>query len=236
MKRFAAYILGALLAVVVMTSAKPPKRAAMPKGIDLEKVRAEVNDPKSEYFYDSLMASFERFDTTMTLEDYRYLYFGTMFQEDYNPYRRNAYYDILNPLTHKTSHTRAERDSLKKYTELALLDTPFDLAQINFLIYALRSKEKYNEAEIWQYRLNHLLQAIVSTGSGSDTTSAWYVIYPRDEAAIVNMGKDVESIYPTFVEPYYDCIEVTDTRGKKQSFYFNICPVLEEYNLKYPED
>ncbi|MDE5607809.1 MAG: DUF4919 domain-containing protein [Muribaculaceae bacterium] len=236
MKKFTLYMLTALTAMVIMTSAKAPKRGSMPKGIDLEKVRAEVNDPRSEFFYDSLMAAFERVDTTMTLEDYRYLYFGTMFQEDYNPYRRNAYADIINPLTHKASHTRAERDTLMKYTQLALLDTPFDLAQINFLIYALRSKQKYNEADIWQYRLNHLLQAIVSTGTGADTTSAWYVIYPRDEATIVNIGKNVQSLRPTFIEPYYDCIEVTDEHGKTQDFYFNICPVLDEYYLKYPED
>lgn len=236
MKRLPLYLLIALTVLTVMTSAKPTKRTSMPKGIDLEKVRAEVNNPKSEFFYDSLMAAFERVDTTMTLEDYRYLYFGTMYREDYNPYRRNAYADIINPLTHKTSHTRAERDTLMKYTQLALLDTPFDLAQINFLIYALRSKEKYNEADIWQYRLNHLLQAIVSTGTGADTTSGWYVIYPRDEATIVNIGKNVQSLRPTFVEPYYDCIEVTDDQGKTQDFYFNICPVLEEYYLKYPEE
>ena len=236
MKKSAIYILIAFMTLVALTSAKTAKRNAIPKGIDLEDVRSEVNNPKSQFYYPRLMESFEQFDTSMTLEDYRYLYFGTMFQEDYNPYRRNAYADILTPLTHKTSHTRAELDTLVKYTGLALLDTPFDLNQINFLIYALRAKGKYNLADIWQYRLNHILKAIVSTGTGADTASAWYVIYPRDEASIVNMGKDVASLRPSFVEPYFDCIEVTDKHGKAQNFYFNISPVLEEYNLKYPEE
>lgn len=236
MKKFPFLIFIAALLTLTLTSGRSSRKAETKRGLDLEDVRATVNNPSSPYFYYRLMDAFEAYDTSMTEEQYRYLYFGTMFQEDYNPYRRSAYADAINHLTHKTSHTRAELDTLMHFTQLALLDTPFDLNQINFLIYALRAKEKYNLADIWQYRLNHLLKAIVSTGTGADTTSAWYIIYPRDEATLVNMGKDVASLRPSFIEPYFDCLEVTDTHGKTQNFFFNILPVLEEYNLKYPEE
>lgn len=235
MRRIHALILLALPLLLILTAAAPSrKKAALPE-FDLEEVKATVTDPRSPLSWEKLMERFEADDTTMTLEEYRYLYFGTIFQEDFNPYRHSAYADRIAPLTHQSTHTRAELDTLAKYTQKALLDTPFDLNQINFLIYALRAKGKVNLADIWQYRLNNLLKAIVTTGSGSDTTAAWYVIYPRDEATIVNMGKDVVSLAPRFVEPYYDCIEVTDRQGKTQSFYFNILPLLEQYYVKFPE-
>lgn len=199
-------------------------------------MRAQSTDPSSPYYFPKLMKRFEANETVMTTTDYRYLYLGSMFTEDYNPYRRSVYADTVMPLTFKEKHSRAELDIMIKYCQMALDDTPFDLSQMNFLIYALREKGKVNLANIWQYRMNRLLEAIVSTGTGADTTSAWYVIYPRDEATIINLSsKRVQSLNPSFVEPYFDCIEVTDQQGKKQEYYFNIKTVLEEFNRKYPE-
>lgn len=233
MKRFVTYILLPLLLLAV-TSARVPNRKAEP--VDLAFIKSQVLDPTSPYYYPSLVQRFEQNETIMTTMDYRMLYLGTMFQEDYNPYRRSVYTDKVEPLTFKTRHTRAELDTMIKYTRLALDDTPFDLSQMNFLIYALREKGKVNLANIWQYRMNRLLESIVSTGVPTDTASAWYVIYPRDEAAIINLSsKKVQSLKPSFVEPYYDHIEVVDDQGRHQDFYFNIKTVLEEYNRKHPQ-
>lgn len=234
MKNLSYIILTLLIAIVATAARAPMKKTSDP--VDLEEIRASVNDPNSPYYYRELLKRFERNETIMTAADYRYLYLGTMFQEDYNPYRRSTYADKVSPLTYKERHTRAELDTMIKYCKLALDDTPFDLNLMNFYIYALREKGKVNIANIWQYRMNRLLEAIVSTGTGADTTSAWYVIYPRDEATIVNLGsKKVNAINPSFVEPYYDCIDITDNKGNQQQYYFNIKTVLEEYNRKFPE-
>ncbi len=229
------HIIFSLLVVITATAARVPSKRAAGQ-VDLAEVKASVTDPSSQYYFPRLMKRFQENETIMTTDDYRYLYLGTMFQEDYNPYRRSIYAERVNPLTFKEKHSRAELDSMISYTTLALEDTPFDINQMNFLIYALREKGKVNIANIWQYRLNRLLEAIVSTGTGADTAGAWYVIYPRDEATIINLSsKKVESLKPAFVEPYYDCIEVTDPQGRTRQYYFNIKTVLEEFNRKNPE-
>lgn len=229
------HLIAILVVAMVATAARVPVKRT-PEAVDLVELKASVTDPASQFYFPRLMQRFEQNETVMTTADYRYLYLGTMFQEDYNPYRRSVYAEKVLPLTYKEKHSRAELDTMIKYTRLALDDTPFDLNQMNFLIYALREKGKVNIANIWQYRMNRLLEAIVSTGTGADTTSAWYVIYPRDEATIINLSsKKVQSLKPTFVEPYYDCIEVTDAQGKQQQYYFNIKTVLEEFNRKHPE-
>lgn len=234
MKSLIHIILASIVALATI-SARVPVRKELPE-VDLDDIRLQVTDPASPYYYPELMRRFERNETVMTVSDYRYLYLGTMFTEDYNPYRRSTYADKVLPLTYKERHTRAELDTMIKYCGLVLHDTPFDLSQMNFLIYALREKGKVNLANIWQYRMNRLLEAIVSTGTGAEPDQAWYVIYPRDEATIVNMSsKRLQAINPTFVEPYYDCIETTDNQGRTQQYYFNIKSVLEEFNRKYPE-
>ena len=60
----------------------------------------------------------------------------------------------------KSSHTKEEIDTIRKYAQLALADNPFDLRQMSFLVHVLKEKRKDMSAKIWEYRLEHLLGAI----------------------------------------------------------------------------
>lgn len=205
---------------------------------DIETIRKETLDPGSKYYYPLLMRNYEKNETIMTVNDYRYLYLGMMFQEDYNPYRKSEYRDKIQELYYRQSHTRPELDSIIAYAELSLSDDPFDLEQMNYLIYALRGRGKHNTANIWQYRLNHILMAILSTGTGLDQDNAWYVINPRHEYNIINFqGRAVEG--QEFIEPYFEYIKLIPPAEENQKtpegYYFNIHYLLEEYYRKYPE-
>ena len=185
------------------------------------------------------MKRYEQNETVMNLEDYRHLYYGYLFQEDFNPYRHNEASTKNESLYYKTKHTRAELDSIISYAETSLDDNPFDLSQMNFLIYALRARGKVNRASIWQYRLNHLIQAIISSGTGADAEHAWYVINPRHEYNIINFQNAVVKSQ-SYQEPYFDVIDVEkkDAKGKvsTEPYYFNIKNMLEEYYRKFPEE
>lgn len=215
------------------------KKAITPVTPDLEAIRRDVTNPASPFYYPKLMGRYQQNETIMNLEDYRHLYYGYLFQEDFNPYRHNDASTRNETLYYKSNHTRAELDSIISYAETALDDNPFDLSQINFLIYALRARGKVNRANIWQYRLNHLIQAIISSGTGSDAEHAWYVINPRHEYDIVNFQNAVVK-GQHYEEPYFDLIEV-EKKGAKgkvtnDTYYFNIKNLLEEYNRKFPDE
>ena len=62
---------------------------------DLDLIKKETLDPKSSYYYPELMKRYERNETIMDVNDYRYLYLGMIFQEDYNPYRKSEYRDKI---------------------------------------------------------------------------------------------------------------------------------------------
>ena len=133
------------------------------------------------------MAKYTRNDTTMTNEEYRNFYLGYMFQEDYDPYRISPYSGVTDELRMKATHTKEEIDTIRKYAELSLRDNPFDLRQMSFLVHVLKEKRKDMSAKIWEYRLEHLLGAIKSTGTGEDIENAWYVIYPMHEYDMVQL-------------------------------------------------
>ncbi len=154
----------AAMAAAYSSQAAPAKarEKITPKTPDLEQIRADVSNPSSPYYYPKLFARYQQNETVMNLEDYRHLYYGALFQEDFNPYRHSEASTKNDGLYYKNNHTRAELDSIIYYAEEVLADDPFNLSQMNYLIYALRARGKVNRANIWQYRLNHLLQAIIS--------------------------------------------------------------------------
>lgn len=203
---------------------------------DLEEIKRTTLDKSSPYYYPRLMQEYLRNDTLMKIDKYRYLYLGYMFQEDYNPYRSSQRSIQYNVVDKSRKLTRQECDSVIVYAEKALADNPFNLGEMVMLINALREKGKTNLANIWQYKLNYLLMAIVSTGTGEDEENAWYVIEPQHEYVLLNM-MDFTVADHIFYDPCYEYITVLDSKGNKRGgYYFNIGRLLEEYYRKHPEE
>lgn len=209
---------------------------------DLALIRSQTLDPSSTMYFPKLMAKYNRNDTTMSSEEYRNLYLGYMFQEDYDPYRMSPYSGVTDELRMKTTHTKEEIDTIRKYAELSLRDNPFDLRQMSFLVHVLKEKRKDMSAKIWEYRLEHLLGAIKSTGTGEDADNAWFVIYPMHEYDMVEL-LGYAAIDAEFLEPGVDFLTVVpDAETKKRlrdkvakGFYFNVEMPQAEYRRKHPD-
>ncbi len=209
---------------------------------DLEEIRTSTLNPQSPYYFPKLMKKYESNDTTMTNEEYRHFYLGYMFQEDFDPYRVSPYASVTDDLRMKATHTKEEIDTIRKYAQLALADNPFDLRQMSFLVHVLKEKRKDMSAKIWEYRLEHLLGAIKSTGTGDSVENAWYVIYPMHEYDMVQL-LGYEATDAKFIEPGYDYLTVIPDETNKtkrdksaEGFYFNIIVPQQQYMLKHPED
>lgn len=224
MKKFAYFF----VVLLILCSFTEPQRP------DMEQIKQEVTDPTSKYYYPKLMALYEQNETIMNLDDYRRLYLGYIFEEDFDPYRHTQYSSLVEDLYFKSRHSKSECDNIIKYAELSLKDNPFDLQQIDYLIYALREKGKNNIANIWQYRLNHLLEAIVSTGTGISPEDAWVVTNPQHEYFLLNRLGRVATDYE-FLAPGIDHITVAPKTAKDSTeYYFDSGNFLREYSRKFP--
>lgn len=241
MKSIVKILIAILVAVAAGNSVDAQVRSLFPKvktqRPDMAKIKSEITDRTSAYYYPRLMEEYAKKDTTMKLEKYRRLYLGFMFQEDYDPYRPS--YPIperVRELYGKEKPSRAECDSIIKYCELSLADNPLDMIQIQVLIQALENKGNKNLAKIWDYKLRYLLMAIVSTGTGLDKENAWYIVETQHEYVLLNqMGYRVED--HVFQEPNFEYITVRDADNRDSGgYYFNIGPFLGEYYRKHPEE
>lgn len=243
------YILvSAVVALTGFCAAAAPaqsKRKITVEKPNLEEIRKATLNPLSPYFFPKLMKKYESNDTTMTNDEYRHFYLGYMFQEDYDPYRVSDYASKTDHLRAKATHTKEEIDTIRKYAQLALADNPFDLRQMSFLVHVLREKRKDMSAKIWEYRLEHLLGAIKSTGTGEDQENAWYVIYPVHEYDMVQL-LGYQATDAQYIEPGYDYLTVVPDENNKTAklrrdkiadgFYFNIVVPQQQYELKHPEE
>lgn len=226
-----------LLAVTAWLGSAAQIRPSHP---DMEAIRTESTNPESKFYYPRLLRMFMSNDTVMTDEDYKYFYYGTLFQEDYDPYRPNPYeaqVKQIEPLYFKTENlTRAERQTIEDLSRKSLENNPLDLRQLMYRVYVYEQNKKYNLAKIWKHKLDHILLTIAASGTGNDPENAWVVVYPSHEFDFFNIpGGSVES--QQFEPPYYEKLTVRNKKGDKTTeHYFNLHHMLEQYYLKHPEE
>lgn len=199
---------------------------------DLDQILKNTTDSGSPFYYPLLMERYQKNDTTLTLEDYRHLYLGYSFQEGYDPYRISPYHNELKALYTQVEDKTADSDSIIKYATLALDDSPFDLREINLLVYGYKVKGDKKQETEWSYKLQGLLDAILSTGDGLSPDSAWFVIQPAHEYDIVNRLGLTATQY-TYIEPSFDYLEVNENPFKIKGYYFNAKRMIEEYLRKF---
>lgn len=241
MKKSILIIIIAALAIGWYSSTASARQKAKMEVPDLEEIRSRVTDINSDFYYPKLRKIYQQNDTVMTPEQYRYFYLGYLFQEDFNPYRVSEFSTIPDSLSFKQTHTPQECDTIIKYAEMSLDDNPFDLKQMSFLIYALNTKKKHMRAKIWQYRLENILNTIKNTGTGESPDSAWFVISPDHEYALINamsytaVGYDGSIPGIDYISVKLDLPEGQRPRSKvHEGFYFNVRNLQEEYNRKFP--
>lgn len=209
---------------------------------DLEAIRRAVNDPAGKMYYPRLMQRFTSdTDTSLTAEEYRHIYYGYLFQEDYEPYRHGADSTGLRqmqPLYAKADNRRTQADykRIRDYADKALADNPLDLRQINYRIYAYEKLGKINLAKIWQHKLNHLLEVIGNSGTGRTPEEARIVVLLQHEYDFLNMsGRQVTD--SEYQEPHYDYVRIQQkATHDPQGFYFDVEPILQQYYLKHPQE
>lgn len=239
MKRI--FIAMALVGAVFCTNAAKHNTDLAKLGApDIERIARESTDPASQYYYPKLFKAFMANDTTMTPEDFQYFYYGTMFQEDYDPYREAVNPELLQelmPIYAKDKRTRADRGKMLDYALQVLDDNPIDLRQLTNRIFVYEQNRKYDLAKIWQYKLNHLLLVIAASGTGADPDHAIVVVYPQHEYDFLNLS-GMTATSQRFEPPYYDYIEVQKKNAKasNQGYYFNISEMLKQYFDKHPSE
>lgn len=144
--------------------------------VDMTLVKQQVTDASKPTYYATLLKRFNAFDTSLTRNDYRLLYYGFVFQKNYNG---------------NMSHHKTDIDRLiaaKKYKEaVALCDSILNIVPVSLVANYLKASALYqlnsNDPRALPYRDRYrkLRDAILSSGDGYRCQSALKVIFKEDE-------------------------------------------------------
>ena len=156
--------------------------------VDYAQIAAEVSNPTSPYYYPRLMGRYQRGDTTLTVDEFRYLYYGYPEQPGYKPLWTSPYADSLNrAFGKKTRLEAADYRRVAGFAHELLKDAPFSMRDLNVLAFAYQMLDEQEKAAVQMYKIRGIMEAIRSTGTGLSEESPWYIIYMNDAEDLLNL-------------------------------------------------
>jgi hypothetical protein len=187
------------------------------KPIDRDKLKKEITDSSSVNFYPKLIARFENDDTTLTYDDFRYLYFGFAFQENYFPYPDLQEKRIGNEIKDKNFTTAL------KICDSILEKIPISLGANYNKSLVLFEKDKTDSTFVrYRTRFVNLLRAILSTGDGFSCESAFKVIFTNDEYQAMYKYFEVGFVSQSLKYPCDKMSVKASEYYDKEAIYFNV--------------
>lgn len=157
--------------------------------VNFSKIRSEIQDPNSQYYYPSLLKRIWADDTTLELKHYKRLYYGSVFQDYYHPYgasdAKKEFSQIYSDKKHK--------EAISKGKEV-LSENPVDIEVTLKMIYSYLELKDTAAAKIYGHKYFGFLDVIYSSGDGQTPQTAFVVISVDDEYRIVgDLGLNVRA-------------------------------------------
>lgn len=195
--------------------------------LEEENLLTEISNPQSENHYSSLMLRFEGGDTTLTLDNYRHLYYGYAYQSSYKPLEVNPYMDKLLLLASELDVEKPNVDILKQIIFVAkdaLKSDPFSIKVWNLMAYAYGALGDSMREVMAFNRVQMIMATIKSTGSGLKENSAQHVLM-FDHALDVMAADNLQHKKPMIVSRTVEYIPLVAPRTvddiKVKGFYFD---------------
>jgi hypothetical protein len=154
---------------------------------DFNKIENEISDQKSKFYYPLLFSRYISGDSTLTQEDYHYLYFGYPFNPKYKTEYNSALQDSLFETLKLAEHKKEDIKKLISMSEELLKENPFELRFLNILFYAESQSSSRDSVIITSRKLKGIFDAITNSGTGKTCDDPMHVINFSDAHEIIKM-------------------------------------------------
>jgi hypothetical protein len=173
------------LMVIALSVFAQDSEHSIPDYAEIEKL---TKDKSSIFHYDKLFSRYKENDTTLTLRDYRMLYYGYFFQPGYTPFYHTAESDSIKMLL-GTKDELQEGDwrEIIRLGAANVQKNPFDLKGLNIVWIAHKRNGDSAVARVYFDKLKKLVQTILATGDGLSEQTAFHVVNVSHEYDILNI-------------------------------------------------
>ncbi len=209
-----------------------------------EDVLDKITDPTGDFYYPDLMVRFEMGDIKLTPEQYHYLYYGYIYQEEYKPLAANSQLATLLDLTSQIDVEKPKVETLESIIAIAdkvLIRDPFNPKVWNILAYAYGALgDKIKEREAFD-RVEKILATIDSSGDGAKEKTPKHILM-LDHAVDLMASKGYTTSKPLVISrdvQYLPLATPVDVDGKKlkgQYFDFSRVYMYKPDSVTYKRD
>ena len=195
-----------------------------------DKIKTEIADSASSFYYPALIERLVEQDTTITLEEFRHLYFGYVFQPKYNPYWTSPDEKELIKYYRSEKIDPKDYDKIIKLATHAISEFPFDLRQLNYLSYIYHLKGEEENARKVSYQFRGILDSILSSGDGKTEETAYHVISVSHEYVFMNIF-GFELTRQSLIDGKSgacDLLDLAKNENNIEHLYFNVDQLLKK--------
>jgi hypothetical protein len=198
--------------------------------VNYESFESEISNKNSKFYYPDLMKRLKNYDTTLTKDDYFYLYYGYSCQPEYHPYGIPKYIDEYMKFA-KAKDEPGVNDSIIKYSQLVLDEYPFLLKYYSMIAYMNHLKGNDNTTHKVAAIQDGLINAMMSTGDGLTEETAIHVLYTTNEYELIKVfGFDFKS--QALLPKMIDVMTLEKNEAKVDVLYFDVSRLFEKNPLR----
>ena len=190
--------------------------------IKFKKLKKEIRKQRSPFYYPVLFQRYLDLDTSLTSEDFRYLYYGFTFQDAYSPYGIPALQDSLISYLSRRELLRAEYQVAARIGGLLLRESPFRLRETFITAVAYEMAGDGKMSSIYFDFFEKQVDAIMSSGDGLSLNTAFVVIYIRDEYEMLEVLGFKFGGGQALLAGDYDKLELEENPYGVEALYFNV--------------
>lgn len=188
---------------------------------DNEQILRGTINSSSEHYFPLIHSKYMSGDTTLTLNDYHYLYYGYAYNDSYNPLEAIPAETMVLSLLEgdiKGDTVRA-KELLRRCKEVMKAD-PFSPKNLNFMTYAYSVLGDDINAEISADRFNKVIKTILASGTGLREKSPYHVLW-SSHAADVIAYKKLQVRKRQIISRTVEYIGLVEKDGNVKGYFFD---------------
>ena len=204
---------------------------AAAKAPDEDLILDRTMDSESPYYYPALLMRYNSGDTTLTDEDYYYLYYGYAYRDEYKPLATNPDLDKMLMVLGGLDPENPNVESLEAIVSFgleALKRDPFSPNILNTLSYAYGALGDPVREKAYAAHMNGIIRTILASGDGFTQKTPRHVLMFSDALDVLppeGLAYGEPSIVSRNVEFVPLAVPYVVEGKKRKGFYFDFSRV-----------
>lgn len=195
--------------------------------VKYKKIKKAVSKKKSEFYYPALFQRYLDMDTTLTVEEFRHLYYGFTFQKEYSPYGIPSLQDSLISYLSREGKYAEEYEVAARIGGELLKESPFRLRETFITAVSFEMAGNLHMSSLYFSFYQKQLDAILMSGDGLSTKTAFSVIYVQDEYELLELLGFTFGGQQYLLQGGYDMLELENNPSGINALYFDVQRLLD---------